>query len=138
MANGLKNNKMLKEVCLKNLFAANGQVLADDEFPSLLRALEQNPDLVALNISGNKCLRRGVAALSTLLDHTKLERLNMSCQVIDQSEFLDLSLLVAALGRTRSLESIGKFAGTHISNVVRNVKSHLYEFLLSRVEVQQN
>lgn len=106
LARGLRSHRCLKDVRFRSCFVANGHALDDDSLAELIRALEHNPQLVSLDVSGNKCLHRGIAALATLLDRTRLKILNLSCQCIDHNEFMNLSLLVAALGRTSTLESI--------------------------------
>jgi hypothetical protein len=109
LARGLRGHRFLKHVTLRSCFVANGRALEDVYMAELIRALEHNTDLISLDISGNKCLHHGIAALSSLLDRTRLKTLDLSCQCImdqQEDEFMNLSLLVAALGRTSTLESI--------------------------------
>ena len=72
----------------------------------ILAALEDTPNLTTLDLSGNKCLQQSISALCPLLDRTKLQHLDLSLQSIDSNESMNLSLLVAALGRTSTLRSI--------------------------------
>lgn len=122
LANGIKSHRFLKRVQVKSCFVFNGYALDDDALVDLIRALEHNCNLQELDLSGNKCLRSSLSALSKLLEKTTLRHLNLSCQCIGRGtnngnnsddeevpgagEFMDLSLLVAALGRTCTLESI--------------------------------
>jgi hypothetical protein len=106
MCIGLQHNKTLRNVTLKSCFAANGQALPDENLASLLNALQYNPSLRSLDISGNKCLRHGMNSVATLLEKTQLRILDLSCQVIDEGEFVSMASIVAVLGSTRSLESI--------------------------------
>lgn len=136
LAYGLRNHRFLKEVQLKLCFMSSGNVLEDKSLSQLIRGLEGNPHLEKLDLTGNKCLSEGIRGLSTLLDRTHLRHLNLSCQCMesgfgrnqdphqnnehnlndiddenegsddDDGEFMDLSILVASLGRTKHLEHL--------------------------------
>jgi Ran GTPase-activating protein (RanGAP) involved in mRNA processing and transport len=106
MARGLRDNGNLRTVRLRYCFAANGNALDDDTLAELIQSLEYNLRLQTLDVSGNKCLVSGIAAIATVLDRTKLERLNLSSQCIQSNESLNVSLLVAALARTTTLQTI--------------------------------
>lgn len=106
LSRGLRSHRSLKNVKFRSCFYANGHTLNDSGLAELIRALDHSPQLDALDLSGNKCLHHGIAALATLLNRTKLRILDLSCQSIDENEFMNLSLLVAALGRNSCLESL--------------------------------
>eukprot|EP00980_Cylindrotheca_fusiformis_P015153 scaffold4183_cov137-Cylindrotheca_fusiformis.AAC.16 len=106
LSNGLLQNQTLRHIALKSCFAANGQILPDDSLAVLLNALQHSSSLKSLDISGNKCLRHGMNSLSILFEKTQLGVLNLSCQVIDEGQFVNLASIVAALGATRTLESL--------------------------------
>lgn len=125
LARGLRKHCFLKQVRMQSCFQSNGHALDDTAIAELVLALGQhNRQLQVLDLTNNQCVSAGVAAISTLLDRTLLETLNLSCQCIvtsvndhadntdnhenvqDEStsiSFLNLSLLVAALGRTNTL-----------------------------------
>jgi tRNA A64-2'-O-ribosylphosphate transferase len=106
LARGLGGLSSLRDVRLTSCFAHNGHPLDDDSIALLIHGIEHNPKLERLNLTGNKCLDRGVAALATLLDRTKIQHLDLSCQCIDEDESMNFSLLVGALGRTSTLQSL--------------------------------
>jgi hypothetical protein len=108
LASGLQHNRGLRHVNLQSCYTNNGHPLDDASLSRIIQALEHNPNLSSLNVSGNKCLQESVAALAQLMIRTPLERLNLSSQVIetDYNEYLDVSLLVGALARTTTLKSL--------------------------------
>jgi tRNA A64-2'-O-ribosylphosphate transferase len=106
LARGMSRLGTLTDVRFASCFAHTGHPLDDDSMALLIHGIENNANLQRLNLSGNKCVNRGIAALSAVLDRTKLQQLDLSCQCIDQNESMDLSLLVGALGRTSTLHSL--------------------------------
>jgi hypothetical protein len=106
ISRGLRQLRTLKDARFSSCFAHNGHPLDDDSVAHLVRSLEHNSQLESLNLSRNKCLQRGISALATLLDCTNIKHVDLSCQCMSQDESMDLSLLVGALGRTSSLESL--------------------------------
>ncbi len=130
LAGGLRKYSLLKQVKIHSCFQSNGHALDDSSLAKLILALGQhNRQLEGLDLTGNQCLSVGIAALSTLLDRTKLRKLNLSCQCILTTDdghhgrqdnystanlegensshtFLNLSLLVAALGRNNTLQEL--------------------------------
>lgn len=106
MSIGLQYNQTLRHVTLKSCFAANGQALSDESIATLLNALHHTSCLQSLDISGNKCLRHGMNSVAILLEQTQLRVLDLSCQVIDEGQFVSMASIVAVLGSTRTLESI--------------------------------
>lgn len=126
LSRGIKKHCYLKRFQIKSCFQSNGHALEDVALADMVLALgHHNGQLQLLDLTGNQCISAGIIAVSTLLDQTKLETLNLSCQCImtnptsrgvaddeDESEGgeslstsfnMDLSLLVAALGRTNTL-----------------------------------
>jgi len=71
----------------------------------MVEALQGSRSLRTLDISWNKCLR-GIKSVAALLNSTSLRVLNLSHQVIDEGQFVDLSAMVGALGSTQTLESL--------------------------------
>jgi hypothetical protein len=107
LSRGIRGHGLLRNVRLRSCFASNGHHVPDDWTALLIRGLEHNPRLTYLDLSRNKCLQRSLSSLSTLMDRTQLRDLDLSCQCIEQNdEFMDLSLLVGALGRTSTLQSL--------------------------------
>lgn len=107
LAQGLRGHGKLQEVKLQQCFKANGYSLDDEGLSVLIQALEHNTQLTYLNVSGNKCLDRGILALGTLMDRTRLQTLDLSCQIVDRErESMNLANLVGALGRTNTLQRL--------------------------------
>ena len=108
VARGLKNCRSLRHVNLQSCYTNNGHPLDDVSLSRMIQALEHNTLLESLDISGNKCLDRGMDALANLIIRTRIERLNVSNQIIeaDYDEKMNVSLLVRAIARTTTLESL--------------------------------
>lgn len=107
LSRGIRSLGCLRDVKLRSCFAPNGHPLDDESMSVLIRGLEHNAQLTSLDLSRNKCLSRSLSTLSALLDRTKVQNLDLSCQFIEhEDEYMDLSLLVAALGRTSTLQSL--------------------------------
>jgi len=103
LAKGLESMTYLSDVRFRSCYEPNGQALEDHGVACLIRALENNSKLDSLDLSRNKCLDEGMIALSALLDKTPMRSLNLSCQQMDENEFLNTFHLVGALGRTSKL-----------------------------------
>ena len=106
LAQGLRRNGNLRYVTIRSCFVENGHALDDLSLGTLIQALELNTKLTTLDVSGNKCLDRGMAALATLLDRTHMQKLDISSQCIERDESMNISMLVASLGRTTSLQRL--------------------------------
>jgi tRNA A64-2'-O-ribosylphosphate transferase len=106
LARGMRRLGTLKDVSLVSCLAHTGHPLDDDSVAHLIHGIEYNPNLQRLNLTGNKCFNRAIEVLSSLLDETKIQHLNLSCQCINQNDSMDLSLLVGALGRTSTLHAL--------------------------------
>ena len=112
IARGLSRQRCLESVKIVQCFVANGRALDDGALSEIIHGLESNLHLNHLDLSGNKCLQEGIVALASLLDHTKLETLNLSCQEqspetdTELGEVMNISMLVAALGRTATLRNL--------------------------------
>ena len=96
----------LRDVRIASCYEPNGQILEDPSIAHLIHALKNSTELEQLDISHNKCLDMGMIALASLLDKTRLRKLNVSSQEMDRNEFMNTFHLVGALGRTSSLESL--------------------------------
>lgn len=70
-----------------------------------VEALQGSRSLRTLDISRNRYLR-GIKSVAVLLNSTSLRDLNLSHQVIDEGQFVDLSAIVGALGSTQTLKSL--------------------------------
>jgi Leucine-rich repeat (LRR) protein len=126
LARGIRRHNVFKQVQIKSCFQSDGHALEDGALAYLILALgKHNRQLKLLDLTGNRCLSAGITAISELLDQTKLESVDLSCQCIvtnaagandeegtegeegsSASSYVDLSLLVAALGRTNTLERL--------------------------------
>jgi hypothetical protein len=132
LSRGLRTHCFLKQVCIKSCFQSNGHVLGDTAMAELLFAIgEHNRQLHMLDLRGNQCHSAAMTAVAKLLYRTSLRRLNLSSQCVriassdprhdnadgddedgddsysgQQNIFMDLSLLVAALGRTNTLREL--------------------------------
>lgn len=105
-AAGIQRIGCLRDVRFASCFEPNGQPLEDYSVAHLIRALEHNSKLEHLDLSRNKCIDIGMAALASLIDRTQLRKLNVSSQRMDQNQFMNTFHLVGALGRTLTLESL--------------------------------
>jgi Ran GTPase-activating protein (RanGAP) involved in mRNA processing and transport len=107
LAHGLRGHGNLQEVKLRQCFMANGHSLDDEGLSVLIQALEHNTHLSYLDVSGNKCLDRGISALGTLMDRTRLQTLDISSQKVNrETESMNLANLVGAMGRTNTLQRL--------------------------------
>lgn len=128
LARGIRRHCFLKEVHLHSCFQSNGHVLGDASMAELLFAIgENNRQLQVLDLRGNQCLSASITAVAKLLYRTSIQRLNLSSQCVrvspavrhhqeieydedfasvDQDAFMDLSLIVAALSRTNTLQEL--------------------------------
>jgi Leucine Rich repeat len=107
LSRGMQSLRSLRDVRLRSCFASNGHPLDDDSISILIRGLQHNAQLTYLDLSRGKCLQRSLSSLSTLMDGSQLRSLDLSYQYIDrEDEPMDLSSLVAALGRTSTLQSL--------------------------------
>ena len=108
VARGLKNCRSLRHVNLQSCYTNNGHPLDDFSLSKMIQSLEHITSLESLDISGNKCLDAGMDALANLIIRTKIRRLNVSNQIIevDYDEKMNVSLLVRALARTDTLQTL--------------------------------
>lgn len=108
LSRGIRGHGLLRSVRIQSCFASNGHPLDDDSMSFLIGGLEHITRLTHLDLSRNKCLQRSLSSLSSLIDRTQVRQINLSGQHVNREndEFMDLSLLVGALGRTSTLHSL--------------------------------
>lgn len=107
LAEGLRRMKgTLRDVRLAFCYEPNGQPLEDRNVACLIRSLKDNSELERVDFSCNKCLDDGMQALASLVDSTQIKAIDVSSQRMDRNESMNTFLLVGALGRTSTLESL--------------------------------
>ena len=126
LANGVRLSKSLTSVRLKSCYGPFGRKLNDEELSILLNGLEHNHNLESLDVSNNQCRSQSLSTLAKILDRTKIKKLNISCQSVGEDEVMDLSVLVASLGQTTTLESLelqyNKLGDRNLAYVVAPLK----------------
>lgn len=106
LAKGLGDMTRLRTFGLHSCYEPDGQPFEDEGNAFLLFALVNNSKLEFLDLSRSKCLDEGMIALSVLLDHTTIRKLDLSNQHMTKYEHMNTFRVIGGLARSSTLEEV--------------------------------